>query len=164
MVDYNDFIDDLFNDDLPEDHDFNEKFDLKGFEEYLDEKYEEEGIDKVTRFQKMFDDFFPEGREPVGGRLIESKSVTKNKESYTEETWEFGDVTVTRILIDVAKEESVREEEDKNHYVNYLHSTSEDIKEELKKAVSEEDYERAAELKSRLKQIDTFISHNKNKK
>lgn len=148
--------DDLFDglNDLFEDDD-------QSFDEFLDETYEQQGLDKLGEFQSLLEEFFPDGENAVGGQLIKSISLEKSGTKYREETWQFKDIQVTRVFIDTEKTEEQTEEEHKNKYVDFLNKTSEDVKEEIKKAVSEEDYNRAAELKSRLERINTYLSKNK---
>ena len=152
----NDSNDDLFDglEDLFGDDD-------QSFDEFLDETYEQQGIDKLEEFQGLLEEFFPDGENAVGGQLIKSISLEKSGTKYREETWQFKDIQVTRVFIDTEKTEEQTEEEHKNKYVEFLNSASEDLKEEIKKAVSEEDYNRAAELKSRLERINTYLSKNK---
>ena len=135
--------------------------DDQSFDEFLDETYQQQGIDKLTEFQSLLDEFFPDGETPVGGKLIKSVTLEKNKDKYREETWEFNDIQVTRIFIDSEKSEEQNEQDQKNKYVEFLNNTADDIKEEIKKAVSEEDYNRAAELKSRLERINKYLEKNK---
>jgi hypothetical protein len=144
-----DGLEDLFGDDD------------QSFDEFLDETYEQQGIDKLEEFQGLLEEFFPDGENAVGGQLIKSISLEKSGTKYREETWQFKDIQVTRVFIDTEKTEEQTEEEHKNKYVDFLSKTSEDVKEEIKKAVSEEDYNRAAELKSRLERINTYLSKNK---
>lgn len=144
-----DGLEDLFGDDD------------QSFDEFLDETYEQQGIDKLEEFQGLLEEFFPDGENAVGGQLIKSISLEKSGTKYREETWQFKDIQVTRVFIDTEKTEEQTEEEHKNKYVEFLNSASEDLKEEIKKAVSEEDYNRAAELKSRLERINTYLSKNK---
>jgi hypothetical protein len=144
-----DGLEDLFGDDD------------QSFDEFLDETYEQQGIDKLEEFQGLLEEFFPDGENAVGGQLIKSISLEKSGTKYREETWQFKDIQVTRVFIDTEKTEEQTEEEHKNKYVDFLNSASEDLKEEIKKAVSEEDYNRAAELKSRLERINTYLSKNK---
>ena len=144
-----DGLEDLFGDDD------------QSFDEFLDETYEQQGIDKLEEFQGLLEEFFPDGENAVGGQLIKSISLEKSGTKYREETWQFKDIQVTRVFIDTEKTEEQTEEEHKNKYVEFLNSASEDLKEEIKKAVSEEDYHRAAELKSRLERINTYLSKNK---
>ena len=153
---FNDSNDDLFDglDDLFGDDD-------QSFDEFLDETYEQQGIDKLEEFQGLLEEFFPDGENAVGGQLIKSISLEKSGTKYREETWQFKDIQVTRVFIDTEKTEEQNEEEHKNKYIEFLTSTSEDLKEEIKKAVSEEDYNKAAELKSRLERINTYLNKNK---
>ena len=144
-----DGLEDLFGDDD------------QSFDEFLDETYEQQGIDKLEEFQGLLEEFFPDGENAVGGQLIKSISLEKSGTKYREETWQFKDIQVTRVFIDTEKTEEQTEEEHKTKYVEFLNSASEDLKEEIKKAVSEEDYNRAAELKSRLERINTYLSKNK---
>lgn len=144
-----DDLDDLFGDDD------------QSFDEFLDETYEQQGLDKLGEFQSLLEEFFPDGENAVGGQLIKSISLEKSGTKYREETWQFKDIQVTRVFIDTEKTEEQTEEEHKNKYVDFLTKTSEDVKEEIKKAVAEEDYHRAAELKSRLEKINTYLSKNK---
>jgi hypothetical protein len=144
-----DGLEDLFGDDD------------QSFDEFLDETYEQQGIDKLEEFQGLLEEFFPDGENAVGGQLIKSISLEKSGTKYREETWQFKDIQVTRVFIDTEKTEEQTEEEHKTKYVEFLNSASEDLKEEIKKAVSEEDYHRAAELKSRLERINTYLSKNK---
>lgn len=144
-----DGLEDLFGDDD------------QSFDEFLDETYEQQGIDKLEEFQSLLEEFFPDGENAIGGQLIKSISLEKSGTKYREETWQFKDIQVTRVFIDTEKTEEQTEEEHKNKYVEFLSSASEDLKEEIKKAVSEEDYHRAAELKSRLERINIYLSKNK---
>lgn len=153
-----------FNNESDEDiHNDFEPFET--FEDFLNESEKEEGLDRLDMFQDLLNKYF-EGDDinsPLkhGGKLISSTIVTKNNESYREETWQFDNVQVTRVFIDIEKPVEQKEKEDENKYIDYLYSTLEDIKEQIKMFVAKEDYEKAAELKSRIKMIEQFILNSK---
>ena len=173
MVNDNSYPEDFFDGENHDDENENSNDDLfdgleellgdddQSFDEFLNETYEQQGLDKLGEFQGLLEEFFPDGENAVGGQLIKSISLEKSGTKYREETWQFKDIQVTRVFIDTEKTEEQNEEEHKNKYVEFLTKTSEDVKEEIKKAVSEEDYNRAAELKSRLERINTYLSKNK---
>ena len=105
----------------------------------------------------LLDDFFDEEEFNNKAKLIESKTIEKNGESYTEEVWQYGDTTVTKTYINIIEDSNDSENDLNNHYQKLI-DEMQDIREEIKEAVDKEDYERAAELKIRLNQIEDFIN------
>jgi len=108
-------------------------------------------------FDGFFDDFFDEEEFNNKAKLIESKTIEKNGESYTEEVWKYGDTTVTKTYINIIEDSEDSDNDLNNHYQKLI-DEMQDIREEIKEAVDKENYERAAELKTRLKQIENFIN------
>jgi len=161
MVNDNPFEEDFFDDEeyLNSFNAFNEeeKQDIKDF---LEEQQEQEGIDLMEDFEKLAEQYIddPEGN---GGKLLESISFEKDSNTYTKEVWLFGDIKVNKIILDIKRTVEEQENIDKKRYTDYLRESLSDIRQELNKAVYDEDYERAAELANRIKIINEFLDNAK---
>jgi ATP-dependent Lon protease len=161
MVNDNPFGEDFFDDEeyLNSFNAFNEeeKQDIKDF---LEEQQQQEGIDLMEDFEKLAEQYIddPEGN---GGKLLESISFEKDSNTYTKEVWLFGDVKVNKIILDIKRTVEEQEDIDKKRYTDYLRESLSDIRQELNKAVYDEDYERAAELANRIKIINEFLDNAK---
>ena len=161
MVNYNPFGEDFFDDEeyLNSFNAFNEeeKQDIKDF---LEEQQQQEGIDLMEDFEKLAEQYIddPEGN---GGKLLESISFEKDSNTYTKEVWLFGDIKVNKIILDIKRTVEEQENIDKKRYTDYLRESLSDIRQELNKAVYDEDYERAAELANRIKIINEFLDNAK---
>jgi hypothetical protein len=161
MVNDNPFGEDFFDDEeyLNSFNAFNEeeKQDIKDF---LEEQQQQEGIDLMEDFEKLAEQYIdnPEGN---GGKLLESISFEKDSNTYTKEVWLFGDIKVNKIILDIKRTVEEQEDIDKKRYTDYLRESLSDIRQELNKAVYDEDYERAAELANRIKIINEFLDNAK---
>lgn len=161
MVNDNPFGEDFFDDEeyLNSFNAFNEeeKQDIKDF---LEEQQQQEGIDLMEDFEKLAEQYIddPEGN---GGKLLESISFEKDSNTYTKEVWLFGDIKVNKIILDIKRTVEEQENIDKKRYTDYLRESLSDIRQELNKAVYDEDYERAAELANRIKIINEFLDNAK---
>lgn len=150
----NDNDDDIFDDDFFEDEDDQD------FEDFLNEVEKEQGLDKMENFDELLKKFFLEdGQVNPEGKLIQSIKVEQGADTYTEETWMFGETKVSKVSLDTKRTQEEQSEIEKERYIEYLQSTLELIKHELEVAVKEEDYTRAAELKKRLQKIEEFIKN-----
>ena len=162
MVNDNPFGEDYFDDEeyLNSFNAFNEeeKQDIKDF---LEEQQQQEGMDLMEDFEKIAEQYVddPEGN---GGKLLESISFEKDSNSYTKEVWLFGDVKLNKVILDIKRTKEEQQDIDKQRYVEYLKESLSDIKQELNKAVYDEDYERASELSNRIKIINEFLNNTKN--
>ena len=151
--------DDMFEDGFFEDDDFSD--DDQDFEDFLNEVEKEQGLDKMENFDELLKQFFLEnGQVNPEGKLIQSIKVEQGADTYTEETWMFGETKVSKVTLDTKRTQEEQDEVEKERYVEYLQSTLEIIKHELQVAVKEEDYTRAAELKKRLQKIEDFIKNS----
>ena len=112
-------------------------------------------------FDGFFDDFFDEEEFDKYAKLVESRTVEKNGETYIEEVWQYGDTTVTKTYIHANFDEEESSEEDIEHYHQNLVDKIRDLKEDIQEAVKKENYEKAADLKERITELEKLINKNK---
>ena len=162
MVNDGPFGEDFFDDEeyLNSFNAFNEE-EKKEIKDFLEQQQQEEGINIMEDFEKLAEQYIdnPEGN---GGKLLESISFEKGSDTYTKEVWLFGDIKVNKVILDIKRTIEEQEDIDKGRYILYLKESLSDIKQELNKAVYDEDYERAAELSNRIKIINEFLDNTKN--
>jgi protein-arginine kinase activator protein McsA len=159
MVDDNIFGHDFFDDFFDKDND-KEKNEKESFEEFLKEKNEEEGINKVSEFEDFFNDIFDEETDEIkGGKLISSITIEKGNDTYKKDVWQVDDIKITKLSIDMARSQEEASEKEKERYKEYIKLTLKDLEEELKHSVSIEDFLRAAELKKRITKLKEFLNN-----
>lgn len=155
MVDDNLFGNDFFGDDFFDD-------DNESFDDFIKSMNEEEGLEKASEFEDIMKKIVDSEEGLANGKLISSTTIEKGNETYIQEVWEIDGMTITKITLNIKKSEKEVEKEEQEKYVMYLKETLKDLQEELKHAVSKEDYVRAAELKKRIQSIQEFLNNKSN--